>query len=121
MSDLSDQSDFELLEGLKKGKRECYEILYHRYVETIHWFIYYIVRQKEAAEDLTQEVFIKLYHNAHLYRPTGSFSAWLHQIAKNMTLNYIRHEKWIQPITRSEPSSEHMVEAVRNNAREGLI
>ena len=102
MSDpsLERENDLLLVEGLKGGKKECYEALYNRYIGPMYRFIYYMVHQKEAAEDLTQEVFIKLYHSAHLFdSKKGSFSTWLHQMAKNLTLNYIRREKFIQPQT----------------------
>ena len=99
MPDLSGESnkiDLALLEGLKAGKRESYEALYKRHVRDIYKFIYYMVCQKETAEDLTQDIFIKLCKSADLYNPRkGSFSAWLHQMAKNHTLNYLRHEKRI--------------------------
>jgi len=107
------QSDLILIEGLKEGKRECYEALYNRYLETIYRFIFYMIHQKEAAEDLTQEVFIKLYHSAHLFDlKRGTFSAWLHQMAKNLTLDYLRHEKTqaAESISHSQSSSEDLMQ-----------
>src|SRR3989338_6584967 len=91
-----DQIDRLLLEGWKEGKKECFDELYQYYVGPIYRFIYHMVQQKETVEDLTQEVFIKLYHNAALYRPTGSFSSWLYQIARNLTISYFRREKSAQ-------------------------
>ena len=59
MSPEHQESDLNLLHGLKEGKRECYEALYHRYAQPIYRFIYAMVHQKEASEDLVQEVFFK--------------------------------------------------------------
>ena len=87
------ESDIALLQGLKEGKRECYEALYNRYAQPIYRFIYSMVHQKEAAEDLVQEVFFKLYRSAHSYEGMSKFSTWLYQIAKNLTLNHLRDEK----------------------------
>src|SRR3989338_6494187 len=108
------ESDLALLEGLKAGKRECYEALFNRHLQPIYWFIYYMVHQKEVAEDLTQDVFIKLYHNAHLYRHTGSFSAWLHQMAKNVTLDYLRREQRVQKWTESIESALEIEDEVKD-------
>ena len=110
------QIDRLLLEGWKEGKKECYDALYQHYVQPIYRFIYHMVHQRELAEDLTQETFIKLYHNAHLYRPSGAFSSWLYQIARNLTLNYLRNEmrreKRIQMASASDltPSPESVME-----------
>src|SRR3989338_4393227 len=93
MSPEHQESDLNLLHGLKEGKRECYEALYHRYAQPIYRFIYAMVHQKEASEDLVQEVFFKLYRSAQFYQGKSKFSTWLYQIAKNLTLNYLRDER----------------------------
>lgn len=84
------RSDDELIEEVKQGSRESFEALYNKYVQPIYRFIYHMLNHRERAQDLTQEVFIRLYHNASQFSPTGKFSSWLYRMAKNMTLNYIR-------------------------------
>jgi len=117
MSDAScgrDKSDQLLIEGWKQGKTECYEALYHKYSRPIYWFIYYMVRENEAVKDLTQDVFIKLYHSAHLCRKTDKFSSWLYKIAKNLTLNYLRDEKHHRQAMPLEIASPEGVKEIEN-------
>ncbi len=56
-------------------------------------FIYRFVGNQALAEDLTQEVFIKVYNNAAQYFPQAKFQTWLYTIAKNICLNELRKHK----------------------------
>jgi RNA polymerase sigma-70 factor (ECF subfamily) len=59
-----------------------------------------IVRNPDIAEDLAQEVFLRVHRNRHRYRATAKFTTWLHQIAGNLALNWLRdhprHRRWIE-------------------------
>lgn len=87
------KSDWELILEFQKGSPESFEMLYRRHVQPIFRYVFHMVRRRESAEDLTQEIFLQLYRKAHLYKPTGKFSSWLYKIAKNSTLKFIKKNR----------------------------
>lgn len=85
------------------GNRAALEELVRLYYEKIYHYLYARVQNREAAEDLTQDVFVKLTKSLHLYRPTASFSAYLYRIAHNTLVDYYRCS---QPAQETAPRTE---------------
>ncbi len=73
-----------------RGDRNALEALVRLYYGKIYNYIFYRLQDKQTAEDLTQDVFVKLTKSIHLYRPTSSFSAYLYRIAHNTLVDYYR-------------------------------
>ena len=78
----------------QKGNKPAFETLMHKFYPRVLNFIYRFVGSREVAEDLTQEVFIRVYKTAASYRPQAKFQTWLFTIAKNLSLNELRRRKW---------------------------
>src|SRR5699024_4676207 len=68
---------------------ELVERFQHRLVAVMH----HIVGSTEEAEDLAQEVFLRIYRTRKKYSPTAKFSTWLFRIANNLALNALRDRK----------------------------
>ena len=85
--------DVQLMLEFKGGDKASFEALMTKYFPRVLNFIYRFVGNRELAEDLTQEVFIKVYHSAANYTPQAKFQTWLFTIAKNISLNEIRRHK----------------------------
>lgn len=86
---LSDPDVLLMLE-YQKGDKPSFEALMRKYYVRVFNFILRIVQRRDAAEDLTQEVFIKVYHAGSAYRPQAKFQTWVFTIAKNLALNELR-------------------------------
>jgi RNA polymerase sigma factor (sigma-70 family) len=70
---------------------EAFGLLYDRYCDRIHRFVYARLRDRAAAEDVTAEVFFKALRGIGSYRPAaGPFSAWLYRIAGNAVIDHVR-------------------------------
>lgn len=65
-------------------------MLYERYSEKIHLRLVRIVREESVAQDLAQEVFLRVWTRAEQWSGKGKFSAWLNRIATNLALNHLR-------------------------------
>jgi RNA polymerase sigma-70 factor, ECF subfamily len=81
---------------VKAGDEQSFELLLHRYRTPLVNFLYRMVRSRERAEDLAQEVFIRVYRARDEYVPSAKFTTWLFRIATNLALNSLRdhrHEK----------------------------
>ena len=91
---LSDPDVILMLE-FKEGNKASFEKLMTTYFPRILNFIFRFIKNREIAEDLTQEVFIKVYNNGKNYQPKAKFKTWLYTIARNISLNEIRKNKQI--------------------------
>jgi RNA polymerase sigma-70 factor (ECF subfamily) len=81
---------------VKAGDEQSFGLLLQRYRTPLVNFLYRMVRSREQAEDLAQEVFIRVYRAREEYVPSAKFTTWLFRIATNLALNSIRdhrHEK----------------------------
>jgi RNA polymerase sigma-70 factor (ECF subfamily) len=85
--------DLKLVNEVLSGNIDSFNILVNKYELVILRFIYNMIRDKEAAEDITQEVFITLYNKLYSYNTEYKFSNWLYQIARNKCIDYIRKYK----------------------------
>jgi RNA polymerase sigma-70 factor (ECF subfamily) len=90
------RSDVQLMLDVKAGDEQSFGLLLQRYRTPLVNFLYRMVRSREQAEDLAQEVFIRVYRAREEYVPSAKFTTWLFRIATNLALNSIRdhrHEK----------------------------
>ncbi|MDQ0257377.1 RNA polymerase sigma-70 factor (ECF subfamily) [Evansella vedderi] len=72
---------------------EKFDELYFEYSDRIYSYIFLMVGEKETAEDLTQETFVKMYRNLDQFEGDSKFSTWLISIARNCTIDYLRKQR----------------------------
>ena len=106
-----EQSDKELICGVVRGEQEAFSILFQRYRAVVHSHLARIIRDAAAADDLTQEVFLRLWHRAGQWKGQAAFRSWLLRIATNLAFNYLRtvkrrREQPIQLVPSSEEDEE---------------
>lgn len=86
-----EREDERLVQRVANGDALALEQLYDRYGQTVYSLALRIVRDPETAEELTQEVFVRLWRFAGTFDPArGRFSGWLLGIAHNLSLNEVR-------------------------------
>jgi len=113
---IADLSDDQLMLALNAGHVEAgLAALEGRYGVRVHNRIRSLVRDRHLAEDLTQEVFAKVFFKSHHYLPGSDFRAWLFRIARNQALSALRaRRKAPQPLgnlnTGDEGSSSSALE-----------
>ncbi len=84
------RTDVQLMLDVKAGDEQSFGLLLHRYRTPLVNFLYRMVRNREQAEDLAQEVFIRVYRAREDYVPSAKFTTWLFRIATNLALNSVR-------------------------------
>ncbi|MFH1184048.1 MAG: sigma-70 family RNA polymerase sigma factor [Chloroflexota bacterium] len=82
-----------LIRRAQSGDAGAFGRLYDACVDRIYRYIFFRVTDREIAEDLTSEVFLKAWENLHRYRPGGPFMAWLYTIARNTVIDHYRTRK----------------------------
>jgi len=86
-------SDVELMLDVKAGDEASFDLLLRRYRTPLVNFLYRMVRDRATAEDLAQEVFLRVYRARKQYAPSAKFTTWLFRIATNLALNSIRDNR----------------------------
>jgi RNA polymerase sigma-70 factor (ECF subfamily) len=90
LSNLSAFADCDLVTRAVMGREDGFEELVRRYQRPIAAYVYRMVGDYEAALDLTQEVFIKVYNSLRRYRSEFKFSTWIYKIAHNSAVDHLR-------------------------------
>src|SRR5258705_934737 len=83
-------ADGELVLTAVSGREAAFEELVRRYERPIASYVYRMVGDYDAALDLTQEVFIKVYNSLARYRSEFKFSTWIYKIAHNTAIDHLR-------------------------------
>ncbi len=86
-------SDEQLIEWVANGDASCLGTLFERYHTSVYQFCLRMTRNPGYAEDVTQEVFLRVLKKAGSFRHEGTFKGWLFNIARNITLDYLRKQK----------------------------
>jgi RNA polymerase sigma-70 factor (ECF subfamily) len=88
----------ESIRACKRGELEHFEDLYSAYVHDIYRFVYYRVRNKEIAEDVTSDIFFKALRAITSFSEGQSFRAWIYTIARNTLVDHYRKHKDVQTL-----------------------
>lgn len=82
--------EYELIESFKNGDEFAFVGLYNRFKSPVYAFCYKMLLNRELAQDVMQETFLRVYENRDRLMKTASFKSWLFTIARNQCLNHIR-------------------------------
>jgi RNA polymerase sigma-70 factor (ECF subfamily) len=94
--DFSQLTDAEVMLELKAGNMDAFDVLLGKYRKPIVHFMFRMVHNQAVAEELAQEVFLRVYRSRETYRAEARFSTWLYRIATNLGVNHARdtrHER----------------------------
>lgn len=101
--------DSEVMLKLSSGDMAAFDFLLAKYRRPIIHFMYRMVHNEAVAEELAQEVFLRVYRSRETYRAEARFSTWLYRIATNLGVNHARdtrHERAASTVYLDEPDSE---------------
>jgi RNA polymerase sigma-70 factor, ECF subfamily len=88
--DLANLPDADVVGLAQQGREAAYRELIRRYERPVFSLVYRMVRDRELAEDLTQDTFIRVLNHVDRYRPEFKFSSWLFKIANNVAIDHLR-------------------------------
>lgn len=96
------EDDDKLIEGALKGDQKAFKDLVARHQKSIFHIVFRIVRDRETANDLVQETFMKAFSSLKSYRSEYRFSTWLYKIAANSSIDFLR-KKRIKALSLDNP------------------
>ena len=111
----AEMEDSAIMLELRAGNMSGFDFLIQKYRRPIVNFMYRMVHNQAVAEELAQEVFLRVYRSRQTYRAEARFSTWLYRIATNLGVNYARdtrHERAASTVYLDEADSRD-----RNHAR----
>jgi RNA polymerase sigma-70 factor (ECF subfamily) len=86
-------TDEQLIDRVRQGHSDAYRVLVERHKSYIYTLVYRMVGHKETAEDLTQEVFVKLFRSLAHFRGEAKFTTWLYRMTTNLVTDFRRSQK----------------------------
>jgi RNA polymerase sigma-70 factor, ECF subfamily len=90
-------TDAEIMLRVKAGDQSAFDFLVQKYRRPLINFMYRMARNTAAAEDLAQEVFLRVYRSRQSYEATAKFTTWLYRIATNLAVNHARDTRKERP------------------------
>lgn len=99
--------DIALINSILCGNTKAFHYIVDEWRDVLYYHILRIVNNKETAEDLTNEVFEKVYNSLSLYKEKYKFSTWMYKIATNTAIDYLRRQKL-------KPDIQHQLEDVHH-------
>ena len=103
------RSDKELIINYLEGNQESLEILIKQYLKLIYSFTYRYVGNAQEAEDVTQEVFVKVWRNLKKFDQEKSFKTWIFSIAKNTAIDHLKKKRAIPFCEFENEEGENMI------------
>ena len=99
-------SDTHLMLQAQREDYESFSVLVEKYRELVLAHLSRWTQNRAVAEELSQDVFLRVYRRRHSYQPSAKFGTWLFRITRNVALNYFRDEHHeLQNISLNQPTS----------------
>jgi RNA polymerase sigma-70 factor (ECF subfamily) len=111
--ELANLPDADVVSLAQQGRESAFRELVRRYERPVFSLVFRMVRDRETAEELAQETFIKVLNNVDRYQPQFKFSSWLFKIANNIAIDHLRKR---QIVTISMDGSPHAATAAEAEA-----
>lgn len=108
-ADWAVMTDAEVMTAVRDGDEAGFDLLIQKYRKPMMNFMYRMVHNQAMAEELAQEVFLRVYRSRQTYRAEAKFTTWLYRIATNLGVNHARdtkYERSAQNVYLDEPDAE---------------
>jgi len=102
-------SDAEVMLRVAAGDDGAFDYLVAKFRRPMNSFMYRMTRNQAVAEELAQEVFLRVYRSRHTYAASAKFTTWLYRIATNLAVNHARDTKYERPentVNIDEPDTD---------------
>jgi RNA polymerase sigma-70 factor (ECF subfamily) len=103
--DYRETGDPQLVELCRRGDERAAAELLRRFERPVFSLVYRMVRDRELAEDLAQEAFVRAFNNLGRYDPSYKFSSWLFKVAYNLTIDHLRKKQLDTVSIHGSPSA----------------
>jgi RNA polymerase sigma-70 factor, ECF subfamily len=118
-------TDEQLMHELAEGSETAFDQLLSRYESPVITFCYAFMRNRDSAEDLAQETFMRVFRNARRYQPVAKFTTWLYRIAANLCINELkkgrlRQSRSLDESAGPDPEGTKVIERIASDCASPL-
>ena len=93
----------DLVKQSQQGDQAAFAQLYRKHEKPVFALCLRLLADQQHAEDVTQEVFVQLWHKISQFKGQSKFSTWLHSVTSNIAISYLRrHKNWLQKVVSFE-------------------
>jgi RNA polymerase sigma-70 factor, ECF subfamily len=123
----SDMPEQEIIQHAQQGDAGAFEQLYRRYCKRVYHLCLSMAKNEAEAEDLTQEVFFRVFRKIHTFQGKSAFFTWLHRVSVNTVLMSLRKRKLVEfPLDNDgqyeeEPGVPRQILGAQDSALIGLF
>lgn len=110
--------DKDIIESFIKGNRSAFNIIIMKYQKKIYWVIRKFVLSHDDADDITQEVFVKLYKSLSDFRGESALYTYMYKMAVNFSLNHIKKTKTTISVTKGLDDEAFRIKSNERNPEE---
>lgn len=106
--------DVEILEKFanKRTREEAFTLLLNKYQERIYWHVRRYVLDHDDADDLVQDIFIKVWNNLDKFRADAKLYTWIYRIATNESITFLNKKKQALSISLNDESSAYLADTL---------
>jgi len=109
------QEEVELISRCQEGDQEALREIFNQYRERVYRIAYGVVRHREDALDIVQEVFVKLFRSIGNFKGKSSFYTYLYRMAMNTAIDHVRKTKKFPTSSIDEEGGVHPSDALRRD------
>lgn len=120
--------ELELIKSSQKGDLKAFEILARKYQHIVFTLAMRILKNKHDAEDLSQDVLIKVFNSMHQYKASSPFGAWVYRITYNESINKYRKTKRVRETRELNESmnenwdeTKNVLDSIESQERKAII
>ncbi len=99
---MQEKSDFELISEFKNGNQEAFNLLVRKYQKKVYWIARKMLGNHDDADDVVQDVFVKIFKSLKDFRNESSFYTWVYRITVNFSISFLRRKKMFDLIKFDE-------------------
>ncbi|HLT42580.1 MAG TPA: RNA polymerase sigma factor [Sphingobacteriaceae bacterium] len=106
--------DAEILEKFanKRTREEAFTMLLNKYQERIYWHVRRYVLNHDDADDLVQDIFVKIWNNLDKFRADAKLYTWIYRIATNESITFLNKKKQMLNVSLNEESSSYLLDTL---------
>src|SRR5690554_1050751 len=107
--------DAKILEKFadQRTRDEAFTLLLNKYQERIYWHVRRFVLNHDDADDLVQDIFIKVWNNLDKFRADSKLYTWIYRIATNESITFLNKKKQMLNISLNEESSSYLIDTLK--------
>ncbi len=104
-------ADWQIIQQIQNGDVSSFHEIFHRHKSNIINLAFRFTRSREAAEDIAQDIFIKIYEGKAKFNPNAKFTTWLYRVTVNASIDFIRRRKFSEiPSNITAEQKDHPAE-----------